>query len=256
MQLFIYFLSIFALTSLLKIETSAAQEKMKLASDVWCPYNCKSKTDREGFLVDAIKAIFSELKVEVEYTETSWTRSLELVNAGQADLLIGGWDPINMKKLLHTAEHQSENQNCFYVKSNKSWTYTGINSLSGQRLGIVQDYLYNDEVDRYIQKHQKDSTLINSISGNEVVSRNIDKLLKSRIDVLIEDKLAVEYEISSKNILGLKFAGCITPHLPVLVAFSPKSPNGKRYFNHFKKKWPEFSKSQAYSEIKKKYGLN
>ncbi len=57
---------------------SSAQEEQKtitLAADIWCPYNCDSKDERPGFMVELAKEIFQKKGINVQYVIVPWVKN-------------------------------------------------------------------------------------------------------------------------------------------------------------------------------------
>jgi polar amino acid transport system substrate-binding protein len=250
-----YFFTVLFFQYICSSAVAAKPELLLLISDSWCPYNCKLENlGGEGLLVDSLREIFKNEKIEVKYEEAGWTRAIAMVNSGHADAIIGSYDEPKMKDLLKTSLPQGKNINCFFVKSDSNWSWNGISSLDGKVLGAVKDYIYSAEVDAYLAKNSKGKN-VSLINGNEVVKRNIEMLQKGRIDILLEDRNSVGFEIAFNNHKGLKEAGCLKQMLPIHIMFSNKSTMGPKSAQILAKKWPAFAQSERFIQLKKKYNI-
>ena len=59
-----------------------AKEKIILAADMWCPYNCEPDSKNPGFLIEMAKIIFEEHDIEIEYRLMPWSKALDAVKNG------------------------------------------------------------------------------------------------------------------------------------------------------------------------------
>lgn len=88
----------------------------------------------------------------------------------------------------------------FFVKKGNQWLYTGIPSLEGLKVGILDEYEYGAGLDEYFEKN-KDTSEAQIVRRDDPVGLNIKKLLKGRIDAFPEDKLVFLYNAKEHGVL-------------------------------------------------------
>lgn len=111
---------------------------------------------------------------------------------------------------------------CFYTLSSNQWTFKQPINFGRNLLAVVQDYGYGEPLDDYI----KNNSMITTISGDNVSTRLISLLLNKRVDVVVADKLVVEYKIANNLFSAdtIRQAGCLTENYFYL-ALSPTTEN-------------------------------
>ncbi len=198
--------------------------KIVLAADYWCPYNCLPGDDYEGFLVELAKNVFAIYDIEVEYVMMPWFQALDSVKNGHIDGIIG----ITKEEgegLLFPTLPQIKSEASLFVRSNDDWIFDGIESMLNRRLSVILDYnIYGVVKEYFINNYPKNPNKFVIEDGSEAVADAIEDLIDERADIFIEDKEVVNYYLSQRNlehqlkaIQGLK-----EPASPIYIAFSPK----------------------------------
>lgn len=122
---------------------------------------------------------------------------------------------------------------CFYTRAGETWTYQGLASLEKHRLGVIEDYGYDDGVmDAYIAKNQQQADLIERNYGDSAGIANLQKLLLGRYPVLLEHE-AVLPKLSKqlKATLRIRQAGCLEQALPLTIGFAKSDPRNEAWIN-------------------------
>ncbi len=166
---------------------SVQAERLILVGDEFCPYNCKDSGDYQGYMVDVLQRIFSEHGYTVEYHLVPWSRAIKMVVAGDADILLANTPANSLAPQLSYA--MGVDSTCFFVRAGFDWRYSGLPSLEGVRLGVTQDYHYDDNgaLDTYIRRHTSDQTRVVSSKGAHALMNNFNMLVAGRQDVLVEN---------------------------------------------------------------------
>lgn len=214
--------------SLLMLENSYS-DNIKAAGIVYCPYTCDIKKDGiEGFMIDIAKKIFRNAGHTYTVTMFPFRRALEYVTTGEYDALaICNKADVPEGGLIFPDIPIAVINNSFALRKDEIWKYNGIESLKKIRIGTVIGYTFkNDELNNWLIK---DNKLVERIGGENVVERNLNKLVKKHIDAYIDD-INVIKRIALKAGMadGIKFSGIIdsTPHF---VGFTPGQEKSLRY---------------------------
>ncbi len=218
--------------------TSVHADVITLRADTWCPYNCNPNSDRPGYFIEVAKAVFEPAGHKVDYQTMPWKRVIQKVEAGNFTGAVGT-NSLETPRLIYHEEELGEVRHVFYIKKNKSWRYTGVESLKKVRLGVILDYVYdNSTVNPYIESHKDNPSLVQIVSGDDALEKNIHKMNLNRIDVVLEAATVFEYVTHQLGIPLSNYteAGAIyAPKsnnkklIPIYIGFSPKNPKSKAY---------------------------
>jgi polar amino acid transport system substrate-binding protein len=217
------------LLTLLGFAGWARAETLVIAGDIWCPVNCQPGSERPGIFVELAREIFAESGIEVQYQALNWARTLQQVRRGHLNAAIGAGVEDAPDFLFGTTPVASS-RNCFFTLPDSTWRFTGTASLAGQRLGVINDYSYGDELNAYIALHHSDSERIQIAAGDTALALNIGKLTHDRVDVVLENAWVMQAMLASQGRVGaLREAGCRSPDVPIYLAFSPALESSPRY---------------------------
>jgi polar amino acid transport system substrate-binding protein len=187
-------------------EVKDKPRELTLATTKWCPYTCFDKNKKYGVVGTYIRKIISSYGIELTINSYPWSRAIRLVESKNVDGLLTA-TPAEAPTLLFTEFPIDSYQMCFYTLSENQWTFNQPISFGSNLLAVVQDYGYGEPLDTYI----KNNSLITTISGEDVSTRLISLLLNKRVDVIVADKLVVEYKMANNLISTdtIRQAGCL-----------------------------------------------
>lgn len=179
----------------------------------------------------------------------------------QAHGLVGmGWDEELAQKYQFTLPLMDESPWCFYVKARENWRYTGLSSLTGVMLGVVNGYGYTPEMDEFLSVPANRPYVV-SLSGDRPIKNLLTMLMLSRIQVLLDERNVVRYEASEKG-LNLKEAGCLNDDsennqaTKVYITFSRDDAGGARWIRRINRKLEALQQNGEYAGLLKRYGLS
>ena len=130
--------------SVVLLAGSALAATLTVRADNWPPYNSDPANAKPGYMVEVLKEIFEAQGVTIDYKLMPWTRALNDVNSGKYDAVIGT-DRSESKGMVFPAESFGTLDNAMFVRRDKAWKYSGVASLKGLRLGVIDGYGYNEE---------------------------------------------------------------------------------------------------------------
>ncbi|MHC4561546.1 MAG: substrate-binding periplasmic protein [Planctomycetota bacterium] len=227
---------------------------LTFASDPWPPYAGTAGAEQEGYIVDVLRAIFEPLGYEVGYVNKPWTRCIDEVRHGNLTGL-AGCDVHEAPDLVYPRETVGTTRPTFFVREGANWRYDGVDSLTSIRLGAIQDYTYERDVDVYIRQQQGTARVLLT-RGNDALVRLIQALRAGAIDAFIENGPVAMTVMAS---LGDQAKGIVpageAPGLCLYVPFSPGIPGGRPYAQMFDREIVELRESGRLAEILGAYGL-
>ncbi|WP_282875359.1 hypothetical protein [Pseudomonas peli] len=137
-----------------------------------------------------------------------------------------------------------------------TWHFSGTESLAEQRLGVINDYSYGDELNTYIALHHGDSERIQIAAGDTALALNIGKLMHGRVDVVLENAWVMQAMLASQGQAGgLREAGCRAPDVPIYLAFSPALESSPRYVALFEQGVQRYRANGRLQALLAAYGL-
>lgn len=202
-------------------------EPVTIRADAWCPLNCDPSSDHPGYGIEIAKAIFEPAGHPIDYRLMPWARALVEVKQGRILGAIGA-DPDEDPELIYPNSAIGMADTGFAVRAGTDFQYTGIDSLQPMRIGAVRDYAYDGgEIDAYLQANSDQHAKVQLLTGNDVIEKNLAKLMAERVDVVIDSPFVLRYEIAR---LGLTAEVRVVPlgdPSPIFIAFSPADPDGQ-----------------------------
>ncbi|WP_286262297.1 substrate-binding periplasmic protein [Thalassotalea atypica] len=196
---------------------AASPKSITLATTTWCPYTCGENKDDIGIIGSYIKEVFATLGIELHIETYPWSRAIHMAEQQQVDGLLTA-APQEAPNLLLSRVPISTYQMCFYTQKGNEWQYSTPLNISANRLAIIQDYGYGEPVDSYV----KNVSGLTLLSGDNSTKRLLDLLLKSRVDIIIEDPMVLNWnaQISQRDTQKLNQAGCLSEN-PFYLALTP-----------------------------------
>jgi len=235
---------------------SSENKVIRLAADEWCPHNCEEQSIRPGYMVEIATEAFKLYGYKVDYVvEKSWQEAIDKARSGEYNAVVGTAksdvpDFIFPKTSLGIAD------NCYLSRTDSTWKFKGIESLSSQRLGVIVDYTYGDALNRYIFTHQKDPRKIQLVSGNNAIKYSLSKVKQGKLDVYVDECRVINYALMSRqDRSSFKIVGKMGDVDELYIAFNPQNGKSKSYSAILDKGVDKLKKSGRYREILKSYGL-
>lgn len=235
----------------------AFADTITIRADYWYPYNGTPGAELPGYGIEIAEYIFSKAGHKIDYQNLNWSRTCKEVLKGTYDIAIGaGYG--DLEGGIFPDEEIGIMLNTFFTLKDKNWQYAGVKSLENIKVGIIQDYSYDDDLDKYFSE-VKDHNKVQTVAGDNALRNNIKKLLASRIDALIEDKSVFYAKAKEMNVLDkIKSAGSVKLKKSsyLFLGLSPKNPKSKEYAKLIDEGIREMRKNGKLKEILSKYGLS
>jgi polar amino acid transport system substrate-binding protein len=237
--------------------TTLSKEKIILAADKWCPYNCEPGSETPGYMVEMAKEIFSKYNIEIDYIVKPWDEAIEDVKEGRVHGIIGSSFMEN-SDLVFPSVPQAYGITAAYTLQDSKWKYDGINSLKGLKIGLILGYKYPEDIGNYVFiTLPKAPELFIFEGGKNAVQDQINNLVDNKTDVYFENEYVMSWEMKSSNEIKLRNAGQVGNDLDRLyIAFSPKLKKSYTYAKILSEGMEEMRNSGKLAELYKKYGLS
>ncbi|MDE2594244.1 MAG: transporter substrate-binding domain-containing protein [Burkholderiales bacterium] len=229
----------------------AADDIVVASPDFWCPFSCEAGSKQEGFTIDILKAIFQPLGRTVHYRNMNYPRALEEVRRGHANATPSTFRE-EAPDFVFPRLPISRNQYCVYTHVGQTWTYDGPASLRNKKIGIIQGYSYGPRLDAFIRQHPNQ---FESHTGDDLTLRIATKVVKQRMDGLIEDTNLVHYFMSVHPDFALREAGC-EADTHAYFALSPALPISATLANEFDQGMRRLHDTGQLEHIMRQYGLH
>lgn len=251
-------LLVFSLNLVAAKSQKEVQEKkiLTIASDDWCPFICdRGGMQANGFLVDFVQEAMAFEGYVVKPVILPLNRAIIETIKGNVDGIYA--PPIDQRLIYSNVIFNS--RACFFSRITSKWQFNGLASLEKIKLGVVDDYGYdNGAMDKYLKDKQhliKNSNITFS-TGDGAGVKNLKMLLLGRFDAYLEHE-AVLLQLSSVSNLRAKLrnAGCLKDLLPLVVGFSSQSPNSKKHIKALNQGIIKMLKSGKLQKLKDTYHI-
>jgi len=150
-------------------------DTITLVADEWCPYNCVPESDTPGYMIEIAKKVFELKGYSIVYEILPWARAVQDTRLGRYTAIVGAYQG-DAPDFIFPANELGQINQSFFVTTESSWNYTGIESLAHIVIGVIKDYAYGDELDAYIDEHKSDPHNVQVVAGTEALTTNIQKM--------------------------------------------------------------------------------
>lgn len=241
--------------AVLLLSGQTSGETLVIAGDLWCPVNCAPDSPRPGIYVELARDIFAEAGISVEYRVVNWARALQEARHGHIDAVIGAARS-DAPDFVFTRQPVSQSRNCFYTVRESKWHFDSLKSLHTQRLAVVNDYSYGEELDAYVQAEQGNAQRLQAAAGQHALALNLAKLLEGRVDVVLENSWVMQEYLARRGYSGtVRHAGCQQPNIPIYLAFSPALPRSRDYVQLLDQGLQRYRTDGRMQALLERYGL-
>lgn len=202
---------------------TAGAHAMEVTADEWCPLNCQPQSDKPGYAIEILQAVFTP--EALNYRVVPWKRALWHTKSGISTAIIGSGQDTAQREGLHIGQEPiGYVSDCLYVASGNPTRYRGqaddLNSL--RRVGVVLGYVYTEGFKEWIERADNQPKLFIA-AGDQPAEINLRKLQEGTLDGVIESSMVMDYLLNQTGQSDtVSSVGCDTPE-PVYVAFGPKA---------------------------------
>jgi len=237
----------------------AMPSSITVVADNWCPYNCEPDSEKPGYVIELIKAIYEPENIKVNYEIMPWTRAINATRDQKYTAIICAAkneapDFVYPQRMVGVSIYK------FYTRKDSDWTYQNTASLENVALGAVDGYSYNNDIDAYLKHNRRDRARVQLVSGEFATEQNIRKLMAKRIDVMLEDPNVVANSLLALDEKdSLRASGRLDNPNPeqdnLYLAFSPNNPDAKALAAIFDRGLVRIRETGELERIMNRYGL-
>jgi len=249
-------MSNFAALAVLLIVAPLAQagEPVRLASDAWCPFVCtRGEQVAGGYLVDATAEALASQGFDAVPLLMPLNRATQETVSGRID---GVYAPA-IDARLRLSVPLAHSRACFFTLRNSSWRYSGMASLAGLQVGIIDEYGYDDgPMDAYVSSNRQRAEKLHLAYGQAAGASNLRMLLHGRVPVVLEHEAVMQRLAAAEHASQrLRRAGCLERRLPLTVGFAADSPKAAASLAALEAGLRRLEASGALQALRRRYQL-
>jgi len=212
----------------------------------WPPY-AAAELPGQGLAVELVTTALQRAGYTVKLRVDSLDRILEGSKLGVYDVFATPWYSDDRNRYLDFSDSYLDSTIRFIKRKDTDFKYTGLASLKGMRVGVVQGYAYDPGFD---QAHDF------SKPSERNLIQNLLKLTQRRIQLTLDDELVLEYEINRFMPRAMKDLEFVQRPLAVRgihIGVSRKNPEHANIVAAFNKAIRAMIKDGSYSKIMEKH---
>jgi len=251
-----FFFSFYLFLSLFVWASAADQIKtnqvVKIRADAWCPFTCDN-SEKPGFIVEVIQKALGRKGYFVDFKILNWARAIKDTRQGVYTGLAGAAHADAPDFIFHKTPIDRVKFELFALKDS-SWRYK--DSLAGRRVGVINGYAYDHEVNQLIQN--KDPSIV-MVSGTAGLGSLIEMLKARRIDAIYENADVLAFwsqQQDKKNKVELVNVGSpMKGEQEIFVALSPRDRNSPQYAQWIEYEIQLLQQNGEWKKLKEKYKM-
>lgn len=174
------------LLGLLIFAGEARAELLQVTGSLWSPY-VDNELPNGGLAADLVRTALTRAGYEVEANVEHWSRAYRGVAIGVYDVVAAIWQNEERGEDLIFSNPYLLNDIIFMSRQGVLGNYRTLSDLTSYRIGVVQDYAYDDAFDT-----KPDLIRV----ANDHLIQNLLLLRQGRLDVVVGDKWSILHEIS------------------------------------------------------------
>ncbi len=234
------------------LATPASSDTIVLMADEWCPYNCEPGSDSPGFMVEIAREALAPFGHEVEYATLNWARALHRAEIGEINGVIGAVPEEAPEFVFGPAIGTYVDVIAF--RRGEAIDPDAIAEQTNLRLGAINGYVYYGVVNQYIEANVDDRSLIQYMSGQDALEKNLRKLIAGRLDMVAEVRAVLDYALAEAEWGDQVELAVTNKSNDIFIAFSPVLPTSRIYADQLAQGVAQLIKSGRFEEIMTKYG--
>lgn len=220
---------------------------LKVAQSKWAPYIMDSPIGK-GIAHDIVTMGLTQAGYQFYYEQKPWPRVLKETLYGKNDVIVAIWKNDKRKRHYYFTEpYMSNRLSVISISGQNPFRYDDLKSLNGQRVAIIDNYAYPEE----LLNHKG---IIKVSSANLETSMRL--LLSNRVDLLVTDEFVARWTIKEMRLPLERFKIHPTPLIttPLFAAVRKNHPFAQQIvynLNYYFRTLPP----EQIQALKVKYGL-
>ena len=244
-------MKVLVLFLVLMMSFSSLATTISIRADEWYPMNGTPESTKPGYMIELLQAIFEPLGIQVDYQLMPWRKALGSVHAGFTDCVVGAVKK-EAPSLLYPSHHWGKDVNGLYVRAEDDWQFSGeLKSLKNRKVGVILGYVYGNGLDRYLREHAGQA--VQFVDDKEPLDTNIKKLLKGKIDTVIESISVMNARLMERGLKGkIRYVASFGEPSELYIACHPKN---RTIINTIDQTMPKLRQSGHLKNILDRYDI-
>lgn len=231
------------------VHAATNEKSITMAGSLWTPFIDQNHPEL-GVATDLVASIFKRAGYETTPILEPWSRTLEGAAIGVYDMIISAWQTPQREKYFAFSDPYLFNEIKFIRRKGNPFSYTGLNSLAGKTVGIVDGFAYGDEFNN--------SQVFNRVTRSDVL-QNLKLLNQGGIDLTLGDQWVLRYQLANYIPNAIKSTQIIDTPLSrrgLHVAISRANPNHEQIRLDFNSALKAMKVDGSYDKIIEKHKKN
>lgn len=232
-----------------------AADPVRMVGDEFCPYNCDPTSGKPGYMVEVLKEIFAAQGIPATYRLKPWSRAVQVVTKGEAQILLANTYNSAPDKRLQLV--MGEDSTCFLARNDYAWHYHDIAELQRHRVGVIQGYHYDSggTLDQYLRSK---SPQVYQAKGELALRSLMSMLLQERVDLVLDNCNVLKRKVQKMGIASsTRLAGTLPDyHADLHVAFSAADPRADHLLNLAREGLAELRRTGRLAQILSDYSVD
>lgn len=232
------------------ITHTSAKEFIKLAVDIWLPYENIGNKDVPGFSTEVVTNVLNEMGVKWDLREYPWARALKEVFEGRRDALFTAfWTEERARYVYYPKEPLAKERWLFFVrrKDTEHLSFVSYDEIKNRRIGVLRGASVSEEFWKFVKKYS-------NYEAAKTDDLNFKKLVKGRIDYVVTS-YSNGIELARQMGISDQIAFLPSPIISeddLYIIFSKKSVSPS-FVDAFSDALRSFKKSDQFRAIYRKY---
>ena len=223
---------------------------LKVAVDVWHPYEDISDQQAPGFSTEVITHVFQSMGVEMSLKEYPWARGLKNVYEGISDALFTAFPSEERRRYCYYPDEPLAIEKwILFIRSEDKDTFQfrSYDDLINKNIGVLRGASVSEEFWAFVKRH-------NNYQEVTVDELNFEKLMLGRIDCIVTSHSNGMVLVKKKGLKGrvVPMLSRIIKEDNLYIIFSKKTVTSD-FVKEFSRELRHFKKSEGYQLIYEKY---
>ena len=223
---------------------------LRVATDVWLPYEDISNKQAPGFSTEVIVEVLDRMGLEAEIREYPWARGLKDVFEGHSDALYTAfWTEERARFCLYPSEPLIREKWVFFVRAEEvsQLSFSSYSEIKDHPIGILRGAAVTEEFWDFVKEH-------GNYEEVETDDLNFKKLMHGRVDYVVTS-LSNGVMLARRMGISDQVAALTAPVIKednLYIIFSKKTID-PALVEEFSKALRAFKASPAFQDIYGKY---
>ncbi len=210
-QVFIlaWLLALDSTTSVTQAETDRVPlyEGVEFAMGNWCPYH-GTCAEGDGYITEMLREIFDRAHIQSSFVPIPWSRAVHETQNGIFDGVMspGG----QALEFYYPSVSTGSFAYCYYTKSQDTWIYTGIHSLTSRVTAYIKDSTMIEDKE-FVEDPRNSAYFIPIPYTQSYMLQVVKMLAANRVTTIVNDPNVTQSFLRSYPMYEnfLRNAGCI-----------------------------------------------